>query len=210
MEQLGENQDSPPAGQADGQAQTPPGAPSANPVPDLAQVAVDAVAQTEGITLDQARAKKFKEHLQYVESRTRGRLREYEAQQGTTAGFDYSAIATSYAESIKEATDIMERRKHSGRTDFEPVGIECSSMLARLYLANKWSNKIIEELTKTLDLMTFNLRFSDEQMNEVSQAWQLVKELLGTINNQADLIEMAFDRLDTNMDNLIDEIEKET
>ena len=208
MEQLGENQDSPPAGQADGQAQTQPGAPSANPVPDLAQVAVDAVAETEGITPHQARTK-FKEHLQYVETRTRERLREHVSQQGTAEGFDCTTIATIYAKGAKAAAENLEKYKHSGRIDFEPVGIECSSMLARLYLANKWSNKITEELTKTLDIMTLNLRFSDEQMNEVSQAWQLVKELLGTINNQADLIEMAFDRLDTNMDNLIDEIRKE-
>ena len=209
MEPIRAQQASPPAGQANGQAQTQPNAPTSNPAPDLAQIALDAVAETEGITPDQARAKKFKEHLQYVETRTRDRLRKHEAQQGTTAGFDYTAIATIYAKGAKAAAENLERYKHSGRTDFEPVGIECSSMLARLYLANKWSNKITEELTKALDLMTLNLRFSDEQMNEVRQAWQLVKEQLGTINNQADLIEMAFDRLDTNLDNLIDEIRKE-
>ena len=56
MEQIGENQESPSAGQTDGQTQTPPGASDASPVPDLAQVAVDAVAETEGITPNQARA----------------------------------------------------------------------------------------------------------------------------------------------------------
>ena len=206
MEPIGTQRESLSAGQADGRAQTQPDASDASPAPDLAQIAVDAVARTEGITPDQARAKKFKEHLQYVETRTRGRLREHEAQQGTTAGFDYSAIATSYAESIKEATDILKRHKHSGRTNFEPIGVECSSILARLYLANKWSNKVTKELTRTVDIMTLNLRFSDEQMNDLRQEWQPVKELLANIQNQADLIEMAFDRLDANIDNLIDEI----
>lgn len=84
--------------------------------------------------------------------------------------------------------------------------MECSSILARLYLANKWSNEITKELTRTIDIMTLNLRFSDEQMNDIRQEWQPVKELIANIQNQADLIEMAFDRLDANIDNLIDEI----
>ena len=206
MEPIGTQRESLSAGQADGQAQTQPDASDASPAPDLAQIAVDAVARTEGITPDQARAKKFKEHLQYVETRTRGRLREHEAQQGTTAGFDYSAIATLYAKGIKAAVKNLEEYKHSGRTNFEPIGVECSSMLARLYLANKWSDKITKELARTIDIMTLNLRFSDEQMNDLRQEWQPVKELLANIQNQADLIEMAFDRLDANIDSLIDEI----
>ena len=206
MEPIGTQRESLSAGQANGRAQTQPDASDASPAPDLAQIAVDAVARTEGITPDQARAKKFKDRLQYVETRTRERLRDHKAQHGTTAGFDHSAMATIYAEAAKEVADEKERRKHSGRTNFEPIGVECSSILARLYLANKWSNEITKELTRTVDIMTLNLRFSDEQMNDIRQEWQPVKELLAKIQNQADLIEMAFDRLDANIDNLIDEI----
>ena len=200
MEPIGTQRESLSAGQADGRAQMQPDA------PDLAQVAVDAVARTEGITPDQARAKKFKEHLQYVETRTRERLRDHKAQHGTAAGFDCSAIATLYAEAIKAAVKNLEEYKHSGRTNFEPIGVECSSILARLYLANKWSDEVAKELTRTVDIMTLNLRFSDEQMNDLRQEWQPVKELIANMQNQADLIEMAFDRLDANIDNLIDEI----
>lgn len=208
MEQIGKNREGPSAGRTDGQAQTQPVASDASTMPDLSQVAAQAVAQAEGIPPDQARAL-FKDHLQYVESRTRGRLRDYEAKHGTVAGFDYSAMAKIYAEAIKEVTDDNERRKHSGRTDFQPVGIECSAILGRLFLANKWSKKVSKELTRTIDLLTYDLRLPDEQMSEMRQAWQPVKEILDDIHNQADLIEMAFDRLDANLDSLIEEIRKE-
>ena len=209
MEQMGKKQESPSAGRTGKQAPPQPVASDASPVPDLSQVAAHAVAQTEGIPPDQARAL-FKDRLQYVESRTRSRMNDYETKQGTTAGFDYSAMATLYAEAAKEVEEDNERRKHSGRTDFEPVGIECSAILGRLYLANKWSKELSKELTRAIDFLTYDLRLPDEQMNEMRQAWHPVKKLLEDIHNQADLIEMAFDRLDANLDNLIDEIRKET
>ena len=209
MEQIGKKQESPSAGRTGRQAQTQPVASDASPTPDLSQVAAHAVAQTEGIPPDQARAL-FKDHLQYVESRTRSRMKDYETKHGTIAGFDYYAMATLYAESIKEVADDNERRKHSGRTDFKPVGIECSAILGRLYLANKWSKKVSKELTRALDFLTYDLRLPDEQMNEMRQAWQPVKKLLEDIHNQEDLIEMSFDRLNANLDSLIDEIRNET
>ena len=168
----------------------------------LPQVAAEAVAKAEGTDIDKVNDL-YNDRVRYVASRTLDELREYAGRQGTITGFAYSATALKFAWAYKR-TEGRQTIKLPDLTD-----PDLSDILNVLYTARQGTDLTLRAMTNCIEGLDINpLAIPETMMLAIWQVWRPIKGALDNITHKADLFEMALARLGTDIDSLIDLIQK--
>ena len=167
----------------------------------LPQVAAEAVAKAEDADIDKVNDL-FNDRVRYVASRTLDELRKYAGKHDTITGFDYSATALKFAWIYKRT---------EGRRTIKlpnPSDAELTDILNIIHTARQGTDLTLRAMTNCLEYFDLHPAIPDAMTDEIMQAWHPVKSALAHITHKADLFEMAMTRYVTDIDNLIDLIQK--
>ncbi len=167
----------------------------------LPQVAAEAVAKVEDADLDKVNDL-YNDRVRYVARQTLAELREYSGKYGTITGFAYSETALKFAWSYKRTegrqTVILPDPTDAGLTDILNV----------IYTARQGADLTLRAMANCLEYLDIHPDIPDTAIAAIRQVWNPVKGELDNINHKADLFEMAITRYGTDIDNLIDLIQK--